>query len=117
MKATYRVALMAPAVPLLLTRGPVHASEEDGRIESSTRKSYVFKTYLKGEDIKIRAEDGVSTSTETVADDSSKSLARKLWQDLKTRTTTGANIDEASITALVRMTLLHHCSTSALNCR
>ena len=77
MKATYRVALMAPAVPLLLTRGPVHASEEDG-IESSTRKSYVFKTYLKGDDIKIRSKDYVSTLTETVADDFSKSLARKL---------------------------------------
>jgi hyperosmotically inducible periplasmic protein len=117
MKAMHRVALMAPAVRLLLTGGPLQASEMDKGIESSARKSYVFKTYLKGEDIKIRAEDGVSTSTETVADDSSKSLARKLWQDLKTRTTTGANIDEASITALVRMTLLHHCSTSALNCR
>jgi len=77
MKATYRVALMAPAVPLLLTRGPVHASEEDG-IESSTRKSYVFKTYLKVDDIKIRSKDYVSTLTETVADDFSKSLARKL---------------------------------------
>jgi hypothetical protein len=117
MKAMYRVALMAPAVPLLLTRGPLHASEMDKGVESSTRKSYVFKTYLKGEDIKIRSEDGVSTLTETVADDSSTSLARKLWQDLKTRTTTGANIDEASITALVRMTLLQHCSGSALNCR
>jgi hyperosmotically inducible protein len=78
MKATYRVALMAPAVPLLLTRGPVHASEEDDGIESSTRKSYVFKTYLKGDDIKIRSKDYFSTLTETVADDFSKSLARKL---------------------------------------
>jgi hypothetical protein len=115
MKAMYHVALMAPAVRLLLPRGPLHASEMDNSVESSTRKSYGFKTYLKGDDIKLRSKDGVSTSTGAVADDSSKSLARKLWQDLKTRTTTGANIDEASITALVRMTLLQHCSTSALN--
>ena len=76
MKAMYRVALMAPAVPLLLTRGPVHASEEDG-IESSTRKSYVFKTTLKGDDIKIRSKDYVSTLTGTGTDDSSKFLAQE----------------------------------------
>jgi hypothetical protein len=40
----------------------------------------VFKTYLKDDDIKIRSKDGVTILTETVADDSSKSLARKLWQ-------------------------------------
>jgi len=77
MKAMYRVALMAPAVPLLLTRGPVHASKEDESIESSTRKSYVFKTTLKGDDIKIRSKDYVSTLTGTVTDDSSKSLAQE----------------------------------------
>jgi hypothetical protein len=33
----------------------------DNRIEASAKKSYVFKTYLKGDDIKIQSRDGVVT--------------------------------------------------------
>ena len=44
---------------LLMTGVPVHASTMDDRIESSAKKSYVFKTYLEGDDIKIQSKDGV----------------------------------------------------------
>ena len=56
---------------------PVHASKMDDRIELSAKKSYVFKTYLKDDDIKIQSKDGAVTLTGTVSDESHKSLARE----------------------------------------
>jgi len=75
MKAIYSVSLMVVAVALLAISMPVHASKMDDRIESSARKSYVFKTYLKTDDIKIQSKDGVVTLTGTVSEESHKSLA------------------------------------------
>jgi len=77
MKAMYRVALMMAAVALMVTSVPVRASEMDDRIESSARKSYIFKTYLQGDDIKIESKDGVVTLTGVVADASRKVLAEE----------------------------------------
>ena len=77
MKAMYSVALMMASVVLLVISVPVHASKMDGRIESSAKKSYVFKTYLKGDDIKIQSKDGVVTLTGTVSEESHKSLAQE----------------------------------------
>ena len=76
MKAIYRVAVMVAMVALLTTM-PVRASEMDDRIESSARDSYVFKTYLKGDDIKIQSKDGDVTLTGIVSDESHKSFARE----------------------------------------
>jgi len=55
----------------------VRASEMDNRIESTARKSYVFKTYLQGDDIKIQSKDGAVTLTGIVADNVNKSLAQE----------------------------------------
>ena len=55
----------------------VIASKMDDRIESSAKNSYVFKTYLKGDDIKIKSMDGVVTLTGTVSEESHKSLAKE----------------------------------------
>lgn len=78
MKPMYRVALMVVAVVLLVASGPVLASATgmDERIESSAKKSYVFKTYLKDDAVKIESTDGVVTLTGTVAEESHKSLAQ-----------------------------------------
>ena len=51
------------AVALLTISMPVHASQMDDRIESSARKSYVFKTFLQSDDIKIVSRDGAVTLT------------------------------------------------------
>lgn len=208
MKKMYRVALvmMVAAVALLALSLPVQASKTDDRIESTAKKSYVFKTFLKGDDIKIQSKEGAVTLTGTVADNHHKSLAQETvaslpgvksvdnrleikgtppaensdaWIMTKVKTTllyrrsvsgfatevnvkdgivtlqgeapsqaqkdltteyardidgvksvnnemtvaktakktqtTGEKIDDASITALVKMTLLYHRSTSALN--
>jgi osmotically-inducible protein OsmY len=197
---------MVAVVALLIISVPAHASKMDSSIESSAKKSYVFKTYLKDDDIKIQSMDGVVTLTGTVSEESHKSLARETvaglpgvksvdnrlevkgerpadnsdaWLILKVKTvllfhgsvsgiktevtakdgivtlkgeatslaqkdltteyakdvegvkgvtnemtvaktskktrTAGGKIDDASITALVKMTLFYHRSTSALN--
>jgi osmotically-inducible protein OsmY len=197
--------MMVAAVALLALSVPVNASKMDDRIESSAKKSYVFKTYLKGDDIKIQSMNGVVTLTGTVSEELHKSLAQETlaglpgvksvdnrlevkgqrpvensdaWLTAKVKTmllfhrnvstmtevntkdgivtlrgeatnqaqkdltteyakdvdgvkdvnnemtvaktskktqTVGGKIDDASITALVKMTLLYHRSTSALN--
>jgi len=73
----YGVALMAAAVALVVTSAPVRASEMDDRIESSARNSYVFKTYLQGDDIKIESKDGVVTLTGVVSAEPRKALAQE----------------------------------------
>ena len=77
MKTIYSVALMAAAVALLALSVPVYASNMDDRIESSAKESYVFKTYLKDDDIKIQSKDGAVTLTGIVAEESHKSLAQE----------------------------------------
>jgi len=77
MKATHSIFLMVAAVALLAISMPVHASKMDDRIESTARQSYVFKTYLKGDDIKIESRDGAVTLTGIVAENFHKSLAQE----------------------------------------
>ena len=205
MKAIYPISLMVVVVALLALGVPVHASKMDDRIVSTARKSYVFKTYLRADDIKIQSRDGVVALTGTVSEESHKSLAQETlaglpgvesvdnrleikgerpaessdaWLRMKVKTilflhrslsdsktevnvndgivtlqgeatsqaqkeltteyakdvegvkdvknemtvtkkrkaqTVGQKIDDASITAQVKMTLLYHRSTSALN--
>lgn len=76
-KAMYPVALMAAAVALFVISAPVRASETDDRIESSARKSYVFKTYLKDDAIMITSKDGAVTLTGTVNEETHKELAKE----------------------------------------
>ena len=68
------LALFA-ASALLLASVPLRASETDDRIESSAKKSYVFKHYLTDDAIKTESKNGVVTLTGTVAEDSHIGLA------------------------------------------
>jgi len=81
-KGMYLLVLMVAGVALLAITMPVYASKTDDRIESSAKKSYVFKTYLKDDDIKIQSKDGVVTLTGSVSEESHKSLARETVADL-----------------------------------
>ena len=74
-KAMYSLAMMAALLALFVTSVPVHASQMDRRIESSARQSYVFRTYLKDDDIKIGSRDGAVTLTGIVSENYQKSLA------------------------------------------
>lgn len=77
MKFKAFISMAAVAMALMSIGMPVHASDMDNRIESSVRQTYIFKVYLKDDDIKIKSTDGVVKLTGMVADDLNKSLARE----------------------------------------
>ena len=124
MKAMYSVALMVAAVVLLVISVPVHASKMDDRIESSAMKSHVFKTYLKGDDIKIQSNDGIVALTGTVSEESHKSLAQETVASLpgvksvdnrlEVKGERPAEKSDAWISTKVKTTLLFHRSVSAM---
>ena len=76
MKATYTLALAVAVVVLVGSGLPVRASETDDRIETSFKKTYVYKTYLKDEQIKISSKGGVVTLSGDVFNDSHKPMAQ-----------------------------------------
>jgi osmotically-inducible protein OsmY len=123
MKTLYYVSLIVVAVVLLAFGVLANASQTDDRIESTARKSYVFKTFLQGDDINIQSRDGVVTLTGIVADNFNKSIAEETVADLpgvksvdnrlaiKGESPT-ANSD-AWIRDKVKVTLMFHRSVSA----
>jgi osmotically-inducible protein OsmY len=82
MKRIYPLALLAASSALLVTSLSLRASDTDDRIESSAKKSYVFKTHLKGDSIKTDSKNGAVTLTGTVAESSHKSLAQDTVESL-----------------------------------
>lgn len=67
--------LFVAAGALFLPCLSLQASETDHRIESAAANSYVYKTYLKEDAVKVKSEDGVVTLTGTVKEQYHKSLA------------------------------------------
>lgn len=71
MKTVYSLSILVAAVALLALSVPAMAAPDmDSRIESSARQSYVFKTYLQGDDIKIQSKNGAVTLTGVVSETS-----------------------------------------------
>jgi osmotically-inducible protein OsmY len=126
MKPTYRVALLVIAVALLVAVGPVLASAAgtDERIESAANQSYVFKTYLKDDDVNIESRDGVATLTGTVAEESHKSLAqdtvanlpgvKSVENKLEVKGEPVAENSDAWVSMKVKAALLFHRHVSAM---
>jgi hyperosmotically inducible protein len=124
MKAIYSAALMMAMVALMALGVPAYASKTDDRIESSAKKSYVFKTYLKDDDIKIESKNGVVTLTGTVSEEYHKSLAqetvaglpgvKKVDNSLEVKGERPAESSDAWLSAKVKTTLLFHRSVSGL---
>lgn len=124
---TALATIMFLATDLLLASGnPVQAkTTTDKRIESTAKKSYVFKTYLKGDAIKINVNDGVATLAGTVAEESHKTMAEDLMTSLPGVTSvsnqlTVTNVStspssDAWLAQRVRGTLLLHRSVSYPN--
>jgi osmotically-inducible protein OsmY len=123
MKSTYTLALLAATSALLLTSPSLRASDTDSRIESSAKKSYVFKTYLKNDSIKTVSKDGVVTLTGTVAEASHKSLAQDTVESLpgvksvdnrlKVKGESPAEHSDMWISMKVKTALLFHRNVSA----
>lgn len=78
MKTMSKLAVLTVAiVALFVTSLPLQAAKMDDRIASAAKKSYVFKTYLQGDDIKIESTNGAVTLTGIVSEESHKSLAQE----------------------------------------
>jgi osmotically-inducible protein OsmY len=118
MKSTYSLALLVATGTMLVTSTSLRASETDDRIESSAKKSYVFKTHLKGDSIKTESRNGAVTLTGTVADSSHKSLAqdtveslpgvKSVDNQLKVKGENHAEHSDGWIGTKVKTTLLFH---------
>ena len=110
---------------LLVASASLRASETDDRIESSAKKSYVFKTYLKDDSIKAESKDGAVTLTGTVAAESHKSLAentvaglpgvKSVDNRLKVKVDGHAEQSDGWMTTKVKSALLFHRNVSAAN--
>ena len=123
MKSTYSLALLAATSALFVTSASLRASETDDRIESSAKKSYVFKTYLKDDSIKTESKNGAVTLTGTVAESSHKSLAentveslpgvKSVDNQLKVKGESPAEHSDGWLSTKVKTTLLFHRNVSA----
>lgn len=75
-------AFVAALGALAVSGGALQASDTDDRIEASAKKTYVFKTYLKDDDIKTVSKDGVVVLTGTVSESGHRTLAENTIQSL-----------------------------------
>ncbi|MFC1808563.1 BON domain-containing protein [Candidatus Omnitrophota bacterium] len=125
MKKFYSKMVLAVVAAVLITGISAFASETDDRISSSAKDSYVFKTFLKDDAIKVQSkDDGVVTLTGTVAERSHKQLAEKTVESLPGVKSVdnqleieGEPLDERSdewIRVKVNYSLLFHRHVSAL---
>jgi len=117
-----KMLFLATASAVLLGTSAV-ATETDSRIETSAQKSYVFKTYLKDDAIKVESTSGAVILTGTVAEESHKSMAENTVANLPgvTRVDNQLKINgeqpvehsDAWITTKVKTALLFHRNVSA----
>jgi osmotically-inducible protein OsmY len=78
MKAiNHSVTTLAAAFSLLAFSMTAHADSRDNHIELSAKQSYVFRTYLQGDEIKIRSKRGAVALTGVVSENFHRSLAQE----------------------------------------
>jgi hyperosmotically inducible protein len=125
MKAAMSGAVsMVLAVALVVVSAAALASETDDRIQSSAEKSYVFKTYLKGDAIKVESKDGVVTLTGTVAEEPHRALAQETVASLpgvksvdnrlEVKGAPATESADALVSARVKTALMIHRNLSAI---
>jgi hyperosmotically inducible periplasmic protein len=61
---------------------PAPAADIDQKIEAAAQNSYIFKTYLKGDDIRVVSKGGVVILSGTVPEERHKTLARETVESL-----------------------------------
>ena len=122
-KPIYRLAMIATVASTFLISSPIFAVGTDDQIESTAKRTYVFKTYLKDDNIKLKANEGVVTLTGTVSDTSHKSLAgetvaslpgvKGVDNKLVEKNGAPAAKSDAWLTTKVKTTLLFHKNVNA----
>ncbi len=123
MKSITTLTLALAAGSFLISSPSARASETDDRIESSAKKSYVFKTYLKDDSIKTKSKDGMVTLTGKVTTSEHKSLAQDTVENLpgvknvdnqlKVKGEHAADHSDSWLSTKVKTTLLFHRNVSA----
>ncbi len=123
-KPIYRLAMIATVASTFLVSSPIFAVGTDDQIESAAKKTYVFKTYLKDDNIKMQANEGVVTLTGTVSDVSHKSLAgetvagmpgvKSVENKLVEKDGAPAAKSDAWLITKVKTTLLFHKNVNAI---
>jgi osmotically-inducible protein OsmY len=124
-KATYPLVFAAAVAAMFVISTPLRASEADDGIVSSFKNTYVNKTYLKDDAVKIEAKDGVVTLTGTVADESHKTLAQdtaaslpgvtRVDNQLVTKAEVAAEKSDTWIGRKVKLALMFHRNVSFSN--
>lgn len=94
------------------------AADRDAQIVKEFNNSYVYKTYLKDDSVKIGAKNGVATLTGSVAEESHKSLAADLASgipgvtdvdnQLEVKGESYAPASDAWISAKLKLALMFH---------
>ena len=125
MKSNYLKLLVAMTIAVLFMNVLAGASEIDERIVSSAKQSYVFKTYLQNDAVKVQSKDGVVTLTGTVAVESHKSLAKEtvaslpgvksVNDQLELKGERSAENSDGWISMQVKYSLLYHRYVSGMN--
>jgi len=120
----YRFALIATVASTFLINVPLFASGTDDRIESAAKETYVFKTYLQDDNIKMQSKDGLVTLTGTVSEASHKSLAgetvaglpgvKRVDNRLVEKDGAPAAKSDAWLITKVKTTLLFHSNVNAI---
>lgn len=110
---------------ILFASSPGFASETDDRIESAVKNTYVFKTHLKEDSIKVKSADGVVQLTGTVASDANKSLAaetvgnlpgvKRVDNQLAINADSPAEYSDGWLTLKVKSALMFHRNVSAID--
>lgn len=124
MKRRYGLSIiLTAAAAMLIFSVPSYASKADSRIVSTARQTYIFKTFLRGDDIKVESKDGDVTLTGVVADNFNKMLAaetlagisgvHRVDNRLEIKGAPPSANSDAWIRDKVKGTLLFHRSVSA----
>lgn len=121
--STFSLALAMAVSLLLSSSASLYAAETDDRIEAAAKQTYVFRTYLKNDDIKVSSKAGDVTLSGTVSEESHISLAKEtvaimpgvksVDNKLKVKAGGPAAYTDAWLITKVKFTLLFHRNVNA----
>ena len=83
MNKKFQKSLVVGVVALLMVAGCLSAAMMDKTIEANIKASYVFRSYLKGDDVKVHTKDGVVTLMGTVRNENHMIMAVDTVADMK----------------------------------
>ncbi len=124
-KTIDQIVYTAAVATLFIAGTPLQAMESDQAIDASLTQTYVYRKYLKDDDIKVATKDGVVTLTGTVADRYNRVLAQDMAEclpgvtrvdnQLVTKAEVDAGNADAWMCKKVKLALLFHRNVSGAN--